>query len=92
MKAKLGQSLAPHCLFCPSRIEAEVDVVELHDSDISDDTLNKIVDGDIDVTGVAAVPQDDADAFEAAGVRPEARAEELSLADWRRLTAAAAHP
>ena len=32
-------------------------------SDISDDTLNKIVDGDIDVTGVAAVPQDDADAF-----------------------------
>ncbi|MGQ0432055.1 MAG: 16S rRNA (adenine(1518)-N(6)/adenine(1519)-N(6))-dimethyltransferase RsmA [Microthrixaceae bacterium] len=29
------------------------------------------------------------EAFEAAGVRPEARAEELSLADWRRLTAAA---
>lgn len=38
---------------------------KVHDSDISDDTLNKIVDGDIDVTGVAAVPQDDADAFEA---------------------------
>jgi 16S rRNA (adenine1518-N6/adenine1519-N6)-dimethyltransferase len=28
-------------------------------------------------------------AFEAAGVRPEARAEELALADWRRLAAAA---
>lgn len=38
---------------------------KVHDSDISDDTLNKIVDGDIDVTGVSAVPQDDADAFEA---------------------------
>lgn len=37
----------------------------LIDSDISDDTLNKIVDGDLDVTGVSAVPQDDADAFEA---------------------------
>jgi 16S rRNA (adenine1518-N6/adenine1519-N6)-dimethyltransferase len=31
-----------------------------------------------------------ADAFAAAGVRPEARAEELTLADWRRLAAAAA--
>jgi 16S rRNA (adenine1518-N6/adenine1519-N6)-dimethyltransferase len=30
-----------------------------------------------------------ATAFEAAGVRPEARAEELVLADWRRLAAAA---
>ncbi|WP_229051276.1 hypothetical protein [Aeromicrobium sp. Leaf350] len=34
-------------------------------SDISDDTLNKIVDGDVDVTGVASVPQDDADALDA---------------------------
>ncbi|GAA1727750.1 hypothetical protein [Aeromicrobium alkaliterrae] len=32
-------------------------------SDISDDTLNKIVDGDVDVTGAAAVPEDDADAL-----------------------------
>lgn len=31
-----------------------------------------------------------ADAFERAHVRPEARGEELSLADWRRLAAAAA--
>jgi 16S rRNA (adenine1518-N6/adenine1519-N6)-dimethyltransferase len=31
-----------------------------------------------------------AEAFATAGVRPEARAEELSLADWRRLAAAAA--
>ena len=38
---------------------------KVHDSDISDDTLNKIVDGDIDVTSTSAVPQDDADAFEA---------------------------
>jgi hypothetical protein len=28
-------------------------------------------------------------AFEAAGVRPDARAEELVLADWQRLAAAA---
>lgn len=38
---------------------------KVHESDISDDTLNKIVDGDIDVTGVAALPKDDAEAFEA---------------------------
>ena len=30
----------------------------------------------------------DPEAFDAAGVRPEARAEELTLADWRRLAAA----
>ncbi|WP_229051278.1 hypothetical protein [Aeromicrobium sp. Leaf350] len=39
----------------------------LHGSDISDDTLNKIVDGDIDVTGVAALPEDDAKEFESLG-------------------------
>ncbi|MEG9226274.1 hypothetical protein [Aeromicrobium sp. Sec7.5] len=44
---------------------AECIAEKVHESDISDDTLNKIVDGDIDVTGVSAVPQDDADAFEA---------------------------
>ncbi len=44
---------------------AECIAEKVHESDVSDDTLNKIVDGDIDVTGVAAVPQDDADAFEA---------------------------
>ena len=37
---------------------------KLQESDISDDTLQKVVDGDIDPTGVSAVPKKDEDAIE----------------------------